>query len=227
MGCEKRSFADRRTVARAPHVDPSAENNYAIGMAAENGHVQIVDRLLEHPRVDPADDDNFAIRRAAENGHLQVVERLLEHPRVDPSAKDNQAIRFAACDGHLQVVERLLEDPRVDPSACDNQAIRWAAKRGHAEIVQRLLDHPRMNWTTVDWSHLSGLPNASEIKGAFVLRRQVYARKRRALRTIVRYLYKRFGTAENLRHHIWKPGGYLSRTLATRYGNVEPVLSIV
>jgi ankyrin repeat protein len=139
---------------------------------------------------------------------------------VDPSADDNQAIQLAAYNGHLQVVERLLEHPGVDPSDGNNEAIRWAAKRGHAEIIRRLLDHPRMNWTTVDWSHLSGLPNAAEIKKMFVVRRQVYARKRRALRTIVRYLYEKFGNAENLRDHIWKPGGYLSRTLAMRHGNL-------
>jgi hypothetical protein len=78
-----------------------------------------------------------------------------------------------------------------------------------------------MNWTTVSWSHLSGLPNASEIKDTFVLRRCEHAKKRQALRTIVHYLCKRFGTAENLRDHIWKPGGYLSRTLAMRYGNLR------
>jgi ankyrin repeat protein len=174
--------------------------------------------LLEHPRVDPSARDNDAIRRAAINGRLQVVERLLGHPRVDPSAWDNYAIRWAARKGHLQVVERLLGHPNVNPSAIDNCAILLAASNGHVQVVNLLLDHPRMNWTTVDWSHLSGLPNASEIKEIFVLRRREYAKKRRALRTIVRHLYEKFGTAENLRHHIWKPGGYLSRTLAARYG---------
>jgi hypothetical protein len=35
-------------------VDPSADNNYAVRQAAENGHLAVVDRLLEDNRVDVA-----------------------------------------------------------------------------------------------------------------------------------------------------------------------------
>jgi hypothetical protein len=160
--------------------------------------------------VDPAARNNAAIRWAANNGHSQVVERLLDHPRVDPAARNNAAIRWAANNGHSQVVERLLEHPRVEP---DSDLIQHIAQKGHSKIVDRLLDHPIINWTTIDCSRLPR-------KSAFLLRRREYAKKRRALRTIVRFLYEKFGTAEKLRDHIWKPNGYLSRTLAVRHGNL-------
>jgi hypothetical protein len=64
-------------------VDPSANDNYAIRAAAQNGHLAIVDRLLQDERVDPSADNNFAVQLAAERGHLAVVDRLLEDDRVD------------------------------------------------------------------------------------------------------------------------------------------------
>ena len=51
-------------------------------MASKNGHLSVVERLLQDPRVDPSDDDNYAFCMAAENGHSSVVERLLMDPRV-------------------------------------------------------------------------------------------------------------------------------------------------
>jgi hypothetical protein len=84
--------------------------------ASKNGHLAIVERLLQDPRVDPSAQNNFAIAIASMNGHLAVVERLLEDPRVDPSAKNNCAIRWAAYSNHLAIVERLLQDARVEPT---------------------------------------------------------------------------------------------------------------
>jgi len=128
-----------------PFIDPSAENNYAIRVASENGHLAVVNRLLADERVDPSADNNFAIRWASENGHLAVVNRLLQDERVDPSALDNNAIQWASHNGHLAVVERLLADERVDPSADNNYAIGWASYNGHLAVVERLLADERVD----------------------------------------------------------------------------------
>eukprot|EP00455_Lapot_gusevi_P054644 TRINITY_DN8796_c0_g1_i3.p1 TRINITY_DN8796_c0_g1~~TRINITY_DN8796_c0_g1_i3.p1 ORF type:complete len:113 (+),score=33.72 TRINITY_DN8796_c0_g1_i3:2-340(+) len=53
-----------------------------IRCAAENGYLDVVDRLLQVPGVDATADDNYAIRMAAKNGHVAVVERLLRDERV-------------------------------------------------------------------------------------------------------------------------------------------------
>src|SRR3989304_4321084 len=71
------------------NFDPSADNNYAIGVASNNGHLNIVNRLLKNDKVDPSACNNYAIICASEMGHLDVVNRLLEDDRVDPSARDN------------------------------------------------------------------------------------------------------------------------------------------
>jgi hypothetical protein len=84
--------------------------------ASYDGHLTIVERLLQDKRVDPSADDNKAIRWASDNGYLAVVERLLQDERVDPSANNNAAIQWAASNSRLAIVERLLQDDRVDPN---------------------------------------------------------------------------------------------------------------
>ena len=123
---------------------PSAYNNWAIRMASDNGHTDVVSLLLKDNRVDPSVYDNWAIRMASENGHTDVVRLLLKDNRVDPSVYDNYAVKFASDKGRTEVVKLLLDDPRVDPSAKNNYAIRWASENGHRDIVKLLLDDPRV-----------------------------------------------------------------------------------
>lgn len=61
-------------------VDPSAGGNAAIQMAAMNGHVKVVERLLLDERVDPS--DGSAIYYAEINKQLKIIEILLKDPRV-------------------------------------------------------------------------------------------------------------------------------------------------
>lgn len=62
-------------------VDPSADNNFAIRWAADNGHLAVVESLLQDHRVDPAISDNFTILLAAKNGRVKTVVTLLDHLR--------------------------------------------------------------------------------------------------------------------------------------------------
>ena len=153
-------------ILQDPRIDPSANDNWTIllaaaysqpydrsandnwvmhHMAAEFGHLHILERLLKDPRVDPSANDNFTIRKASINGHLPILERLLQDPRVDPSAADNLPLRGGCMRGHLHIVERLLQDSRVDPSANDNLAIHLASENGHLAVVERLLQDPRVD----------------------------------------------------------------------------------
>ena len=49
-----------------------ADDNYAIRMASENGHTEVV-KLLLAAGVDAKADGNYAIRMASDNGHVEVV----------------------------------------------------------------------------------------------------------------------------------------------------------
>ena len=140
-------------------VDPSAEDNRAIQLASENGHLSVVDRLLQDARVDPSAQDNAAIREASDSGHLPVVDRLLQDARVDPSARDNYAIQIASACGHIAVVDRLLQDARVDPSAKNNLAILLASANGHLPVVDRLLQDVRVDPSAENNTAIRGASN--------------------------------------------------------------------
>ncbi len=147
--------------AYAYAVDPSEDFNYAIRMASENGHPEVVRCLLNYRAdqrcetiagnalvlpayaVDPSDYTNYAIRFASANGHLKVMKLLLADKRVDPSSKNNCAIRWASKNGHYEVVKLLLATNSVDPSCKNNKAFRLASNNGHYKVVKLLLADQR------------------------------------------------------------------------------------
>ena len=64
-------------------VDPGADDNYAFCRAAWNGHIDVVQLLLDLPLergADPAADDNYVFRHAVEKRHTDVVQLLLDLP---------------------------------------------------------------------------------------------------------------------------------------------------
>ncbi|KAJ3328611.1 hypothetical protein HDU76_009644 [Blyttiomyces sp. JEL0837] len=125
-------------------VNPAAENNLAIAMSSQWGHIDLVKMLLSTNRVDPSTDNNFAIRNASAHGHVEVVKILLETGMVDPTADRNFAIRRAAAIGSVEIVNMLLKFPQVDPSDVDNYALRFACAKGHTEVVRILLESERI-----------------------------------------------------------------------------------
>lgn len=66
-------------------VDPSAQDNMAICVAAQHGHLDVIKLLLGDPRVNPAVKQNFPLRLAAQYGHYDVVLYLLA---LSPFHKD-------------------------------------------------------------------------------------------------------------------------------------------
>lgn len=69
------------------NVDPSANNNAAIVLAAGSGRAAIVEVLLRDERVDPNAQNCATIRLAASNGHADVVRLLLRGDCLDPSTQ--------------------------------------------------------------------------------------------------------------------------------------------
>eukprot|EP01118_Nematostelium_gracile_P011649 TRINITY_DN4167_c0_g1_i2.p1 TRINITY_DN4167_c0_g1~~TRINITY_DN4167_c0_g1_i2.p1 ORF type:complete len:399 (+),score=69.71 TRINITY_DN4167_c0_g1_i2:336-1532(+) len=76
-------------------LDPSSMNNYAIRMAVENGHYEVVKTLLEDKRTDPAANNQKAFISAFNKGHWTIVKLLMDDPRVDPSVNDDYAFKLA------------------------------------------------------------------------------------------------------------------------------------
>ena len=128
------------------HVcDPSLNDNEAIKVAAELGHMNIVEILIKDTRVNPADQNNWGIRGAASYGHTDTVAVLLKDTRVNPADQNNNALVWAAKNGHTNTVATLMKDTRVNPADINKFAIRWAAQYGHTNTVATLIKDNRVN----------------------------------------------------------------------------------
>ena len=112
-------------------VDPAAKYDLAISLASREGHLSVVERLLQDARVDPSANNNFAIRLASEHRHFPVVERLLHDARVNPSAFNNLVIRVSLSTGHLSLVNRLLQDDRVSSTLGDERLANYRSCVSH------------------------------------------------------------------------------------------------
>jgi hypothetical protein len=66
-------------------VDYTIKNNAAIKLAAENGHIEIVNLLLKKIGNINYIFDNYDLINVCENGHLEVVNLLLTDDRIDPT----------------------------------------------------------------------------------------------------------------------------------------------
>jgi hypothetical protein len=130
---------DLDRVKRVLHnIDTSAYYyNRAIKVACRQGHVKIVEALLQDGRADPSDYENNSIRGACTHGHIDIVKLLLQDERVDPTDAANDAIKWASFYGHVKVVEALLQDGRVDPTATYNWAIEYAKTQEIKDMLIR------------------------------------------------------------------------------------------
>lgn len=81
--------------------------NGALISASCNGHVGVVNRLLQCNVADPVYNDSECIRVASCNGHVQVVEALLQDGRANPLAADCEGLRWAKICHHRDVVEMI------------------------------------------------------------------------------------------------------------------------
>ncbi|MBS0287017.1 MAG: ankyrin repeat domain-containing protein [Proteobacteria bacterium] len=117
---------------------------YMLCHAAKEGHLTVINRLLETDEMREAAKrwGNKALTLAAKNGHHLVVNRLLEIDEVRESeVRLNSALNLAAENGHLLVVNRLLEIPAVKENAAALKRALWsAAENGHHLVVNRLLE---------------------------------------------------------------------------------------
>jgi ankyrin repeat protein len=116
----------------------------ALMLAAEKGHLEIVDCLLKGHAVINIQCQNggSALIRAAKNGNSACVKALV-NKGADITITDNSntALMLAAELGHTDVVKILSKNIQL-VNYCNkegNTALMWAAKNGHIECVRILL----------------------------------------------------------------------------------------
>ena len=119
--------------------------------AAEEGHVEIIEKLLaEGANINALAANHYgrtALQAATERGHMEVVEKLLaEGADVNALAGNSYgrtALQAAAQGAHVEVLEKLLaEGADINASAGNHwgrTALQAAAEQGHMEIMKILL----------------------------------------------------------------------------------------
>jgi len=122
-------------------IDPSINENKAIILASDKGHVQIVKRLMDDKRVNPGDVDNWAVVSALIKGYVDVAEILISDPRVKLSSYNNWAILRAAGDGHMKSVAFLMYHNKDIKKTDIMLAMQWAEKNKFSKIVTYLKNY--------------------------------------------------------------------------------------
>ena len=130
----------------AMQIEDHALLNRCLQNAAEEGHLQIVDRLLKTDvQIDVIDGGGWtALLWASENGHTKVVDKLIQgRAAVDlPHGRNGRtALSSASRYGHTRVVDNLLKagaDVNANSHSGDT-ALMEASRKGHIEVIEHLL----------------------------------------------------------------------------------------
>ncbi len=124
------------------------QENCLLQLAAQNGHLAIVNRLLQIPYVvkDAAAKNNAALCGAIENGQLAIVNRLLKIPSVLEKmiSESSKTLRLAVQSGSLEILNCVLDFPGMleGLDACDNSILKLAIENKHFDVAKRLLEIP-------------------------------------------------------------------------------------
>lgn len=163
--------ADGQVAAGTINVH-GAEMRTPVHLAAQNGHLPIVQVLLKHkadPNIVSGDHGSTPILIAAGRGHLGVVMALLAagaNPNLATTNSNTAALYMAAQNGYRCVVDALLQntpasDPNVLRSDSNCTPLHLAASKGHAEVIRSLINAN----ATVNLGSKYGTPLESAIKG--------------------------------------------------------------
>uniref|UniRef100_A0A1I8FPS8 ANK_REP_REGION domain-containing protein n=1 Tax=Macrostomum lignano TaxID=282301 RepID=A0A1I8FPS8_9PLAT len=126
------ALLDHPAVRDARIIDESdAANNSPLHVACRNGHVDIVELLLENGADAEAknEDEETPMHLAAQAGHLQVVRRLLKinlSLAFDEDEDSNTPMHMAALAGQARICQLLIEEGKADVNA-PGTARGWTA----------------------------------------------------------------------------------------------------
>ena len=121
----------------------------ALMLAAQKGHLEMIDILLKHPSIGIDVQDAYgatAILLAVREGHSDIVERLLKanaNIEIVDFQEGRSALRCAAERDSAKIVELLLRHS-ADPSVKDREggtAILRAVNRGAAHALEEMMNH--------------------------------------------------------------------------------------
>ena len=124
----------------------------ALGVAAENGHLEMVRMFMADPRIEKELRDTYfckntskAMSRAAHSGHLDVVSYFMTQDQKVSQLDVQAAIANAAAMGHVDVLNYLFQDKLYHLPSAHRQnvflqtAFLAAAKGGQLELMKTFI----------------------------------------------------------------------------------------
>ena len=150
-------FISEEKAYRVNHVTTGRRTPLSI--AAGNGHVEVVEQLLQHARIQPdiPDINQWTPLFWSIGGkHLDVLQLLLADDRVSVNHVDRSGrniLSWAASAGELELVKYLMgvEDLRVhEPDRKGRTALSWAAENGHLNTTAYLQRSQRIDVSRKD-----------------------------------------------------------------------------
>ncbi|KLP00106.1 uncharacterized protein Y057_8660 [Fusarium fujikuroi] len=149
-----------------PNVPCAKHGNTLLSKAADKGHIQAMEKLLEF-NADPnivSKQGHTPLSRAAINGHALAVRKLLES-NADPNHQNQDgetALHCCSSEGHQSSVEKLLA---FDPGP--GQALHMALASEELPIAKAVFKrYPQPNLYDQDLGtplHLAVMSNSEEI----------------------------------------------------------------
>lgn len=144
---------------KSMQLDATHSCGTALSLAAANGHIEIVEMLMEDGRIDinqRSEDGSTPLHLATSVSHKEVVEALLRSDTIDVNSQNSREITpllaavgagFVLYGGKQRfndVAVRLVSDARVDVNCRDNGGytpLYWAAQNGLTGLVEAILNH--------------------------------------------------------------------------------------
>ncbi|KAG8418527.1 hypothetical protein J3459_012361 [Metarhizium acridum] len=119
-------------------------NRTPLQLAAENGHLAVVQELLEPKIGHSVYNCSVAFFLAAANGHASIVKRLLKHGirNTVVDEEGNTPLHIAAREGHVGVILMLPDTPQFEVNAKNAKGwtpLHMAANFGDFRTVKELL----------------------------------------------------------------------------------------
>gem|GEM_PF-4072534 len=125
----------------ASGLDPIKTRSWTVQIAAQFGHLEIVQLLLANGRISE-EHRGLALHYAAASGRLDIVQALLANGAQISEQHRSLAVQSAAASDHLKIVKFFLANGAQISEAHRGLAVLWSsAMNGRLEVVEALLEN--------------------------------------------------------------------------------------
>ena len=158
---------------------PDDNNATALHMACSQGHLAVVQYLIEHQHATVMSLDEYGetpLHFACARGNLHIVKYLVEQRWTNIHVRNDfgeTPLHEASLEGHLHVVRYLIERKEHGANVAFRDsngltALHYACREGHLDVARYLLleapIHKRTSWDVVDNEGNSPLALAQQYK---------------------------------------------------------------